>query len=102
MCKLVARLRASLAGGLIVSLVLAMCGCALIDNLSPRATRYNDETADTKSAAILLNVLRAAYSKPLQFSDVTTVSGVSSIGGNAGATTGAAFPTHLNTRSREL
>jgi uncharacterized membrane protein YgcG len=67
-----------------VALVAAgMSGCAVVDHFAPRATDYNYQTGDAKSGIILLNVVRAAYSQPLQFTDVTTVAGTASLGGTA-------------------
>src|SRR4051812_24621815 len=54
---------------------ISACGCAWIDKFGGRATAYNFETSDAKSSTILLNIVRAAYTEPLQFTDVTTVSG---------------------------
>ncbi|MGH6825898.1 hypothetical protein [Methyloceanibacter sp.] len=76
--------------------IILLCGCGIIDHFGPRATHYNDETADAKSAAILLNILRAAYSNPLQFTDVSTVSGQSTANGSLGASSGSFFPIPLN------
>jgi len=81
-----------------VAAVFAMqlCGCGAIDQFSPRAQDYNRASADSKSNQILLNVLRAAYSQPLQFTDVTTVAGTTSINGQLSDS----VPLPLNTVAR--
>ncbi len=56
-------------------LAIGLCGCAIIDQFGGRAATYNAATADAKTTTILLNIVRAAYSEPLQFTDVTTASG---------------------------
>ena len=70
--------------------IVALGGCAAIDGFSSRARDYNTETAETKSGSVLTNILRAAYTEPLQFTDISTVSGQGSI--NAGVTSGVPFP----------
>jgi hypothetical protein len=77
-------------------LATQLCGCGAIDQFSPRAQDYNRATADAKSNQILLNVLRAAYSQPLQFTDVTTVAGTTSINGQLSDS----VPLPLNTAAR--
>jgi hypothetical protein len=67
--------------------------CAIVDQYGSRAVQYNDEAAVTKSSMILLNILRAAHAEPLQFSDMTTVAGTSTLSGTASGT----LPVYLNT-----
>ena len=62
--------------------------CAALDTFSPRADDFNQQTADTKSAAILTNIMRAAYAEPLQFTDISTAQG----SGNLQASTGSTLP----------
>lgn len=83
-------------GCLVVALATQLCGCAAIDQFSPRAQDYNRAAAHAKSNQILLNVLRAAYSLPLQFTDITSVAGTTSINGQLGE----AVPIPLNTAAR--
>ncbi|WP_050419104.1 hypothetical protein [Bradyrhizobium tropiciagri] len=59
--------------------VVLLGGCALVDEFNGRAIQYNDQTSEAKRSTILMNVLRAAYAEPLQFTDVTTVSGLSTV-----------------------
>jgi hypothetical protein len=63
-----------------------LSGCGAVDNFQPRALQYNQEAANTKSNTILLNVLRAAYRLPLQFTEYTTATGQSFLSGQLSAT----------------
>ena len=72
---------------------LVICGCAAVDQFSSRAQDYNHQTADSKGGQILLNVVRSAYSQPLQFTDVSTVAATSSLSGTLGAT--VPFPLNI-------
>jgi hypothetical protein len=67
-------------GKIIIALLLcgASSGCAIIDNVESRATALNSESAETKSATVLTNILRAAYSEPLQFTEIVSYSGQNS------------------------
>ncbi|HEY4848387.1 MAG TPA: hypothetical protein VIH87_11520 [Methylocella sp.] len=53
-------------------------GCAVVDQYGSRAIEYNEQTQTSKSSTILLNILRSAYHEPLQFTDVSTVTGTAS------------------------
>jgi hypothetical protein len=66
--------------------LVAVGGCAVVDQYGARAIEYNEQTAASKSSTILLNILRAAYREPLQFTDVTTVTGTASAQGGVNAT----------------
>jgi hypothetical protein len=74
-----------------------LCGCAAVDQFSPRAQDYNHQTANSKSNQILLNVVRAAYSQPLQFTDVSTVAGTATVSGTLGET--IPFPLNIAART---
>jgi hypothetical protein len=54
-------------------------GCAIVDQYGPRAISYNSEAVEFKSSVILLNIMRAAYREPLQFTDMSTVVGSASV-----------------------
>ena len=60
-------------------------GCAVVDQYSSRAIEYNEQTAASKNSLILLNILRAAYREPLQFTDISTVTGTASAQGSLSA-----------------
>lgn len=65
---------------------LNSAGCSVVDQYGPRAIAYNTEAFDTRSELILTNIMRAAYRQPLQFSEVSSVTGIASAGGTFGAT----------------
>jgi hypothetical protein len=67
-------------------------GCTLVDQFGGRASDYNFQTANARNATILGNIVRAAYSLPLEFTDVTTLAGTAS----AGATMSATVPVPTN------
>jgi hypothetical protein len=72
--------------------LLSAGGCALVDQFGGRASDYNFQTANARNATLLGNVVRAAYSLPLEFTDVTTLAGTAS----AGATMSATVPVPTN------
>jgi hypothetical protein len=72
--------------------LLGAGGCALVDQFGGRASDYNFQTANARNATILGNIVRAAYSLPLEFTDVTTLAGTAS----AGATMSATVPVPTN------
>lgn len=68
---------------------ISIGGCAIVDQYGPRSVTYNQEESSSKSSSILLNILRATYRQPLQFTDMSQVLGSAS----AGATiTGTSIP----------
>jgi hypothetical protein len=60
------------------ALFLGLGACAAVDTFGPRALDYNQEAADSYNSQILLNIIRAAYAEPLQFTDLSTVTGQAS------------------------
>ena len=72
----------------VVAAPLAVAGCSGADSFGPRAMEYNEEAAASKSSQILLNIVRAAYRYPLQFTDLSTVTGQAT----ASVTTGSSLP----------
>ncbi len=102
MCKQLARSRFVLARCLAVLVMSVVCGCGLVDSIGPRSVHYNDEMADSKSGTILLNIIRAAYSMPLQFTDLSQFTAGASVEGSIGAQTGAGIPVPLNALSNML
>lgn len=71
-----------------VALLVSLCACSVVDAFGPRAVDYNQEAADSYSSQVLLNIVRAAYAEPLQFTDLSTVTGQAS----GSATTGTSLP----------
>lgn len=66
-------------------MTLLLPACSTIDHFGPRTSRINVETADSRSKTILENVVRSAYAQPLQFSDVSTVTGQGTVSGSLAA-----------------
>jgi hypothetical protein len=60
-----------------IVLPLLIGGC-VADLFGERATSYNQEAAANKDRTILTNIVRASLGRPLQFTDITTVSGTAS------------------------
>ncbi len=60
-------------------------GCTVVDQYGSRAIEYNQQTGNASNSLILLNILRAAYREPMQFTDVTTVTGTALAQGGLGA-----------------
>jgi hypothetical protein len=65
---------------------LALTACGVVDQFSSRAMTYNDQAETIKEQQFLVNIMRAAYREPLQFSDFSQVTGQASISGTAGFT----------------
>ncbi len=64
-----------------------LAGCAIVDQYGPRAVTYNEEASSSKSSGILLNIMRAAYREPLQFTDMSTVTGTATASATVTGTT---------------
>lgn len=64
---------------------LAMVGCAAVDGtLSPRAYDINQGTQNLRESGILLNIVRASRSEPLNFVALSRYTGTGSLGVNEG------------------
>ena len=67
-------------------LCLTVGGCTLVDSsLSPRALDINQGTQNVRESGILLNIVRASRSEPLNFVALSRYTGTGSLGVNAGA-----------------
>jgi hypothetical protein len=73
-------------------LTILLAGCAVVDQYGPRAVTYNEQESSSKSSSILLNVLRATYRQPLQFTDLTQVLGSASV---SASVTGTSIPVRV-------
>jgi hypothetical protein len=71
-------------GALAIAVLAMLAGCGLADHLSGHSVEYNVQAATVKNQTLLINVLRAAYRQPLQFTDLSTISGSVSVSGSAG------------------
>ena len=84
--------------GLVAAMGLILLGgCAIVDQYGSRAIEYNEQTAASKSSTILLNIMRAAYREPLQFTDLSTVTGLASVQGTMNTSIPARIGGHFTT-----
>ena len=63
-----------------------LSGCAAVDSFGSRALNYNRQAAGIQEQELLLNVMRAAYRAPLQFTAFTQITGQAGISGTAAFT----------------
>jgi hypothetical protein len=61
--------------GGVIGAAIGLSACALVDQFGDRAVDYNLQAESTNNVGILLNVMRSAYRRPLQFSTVTQANG---------------------------
>lgn len=73
--------------GLVMAVCVTLAGCASVQPTNRAAVAYNRDFAKARDETILLNVLRASASQPLQFSTISNVSG----GVHTGITLGVPF-----------
>jgi hypothetical protein len=64
--------------GPIILLATSLSSCAIVDNFAHRSVDYNLQAENSKNQNLLLNVVRAAYRRPLQFTELMTVTGQAS------------------------
>lgn len=74
----------SVRHGLTACIAAILSGCAAVDAFAPAAIDYNLQAEQVRDQTILLNIIRAAYRKPMQFSDFTTVTGLTTASVTAG------------------
>jgi hypothetical protein len=67
-------------------LTALLAGCGYADQLAGHSVEYNEQAATIKNQTLLINILRAAYRRPLQFTDLSTISGQVSVSGTAALT----------------
>lgn len=58
---------------IVAAALLSACGTA--DQLAGHSLEYNSQAKLIKNRTLLINIVRAAYRKPLQFTDLTTING---------------------------
>ncbi len=76
--------RAMLRCGVVLAAVW-LSSCAVADQFAPRAVAYNIEAENARDQTLLLNIIRAAYRKPMQFSDLVSVTGTATATGTVGS-----------------
>lgn len=72
-----------------VALGTQLASCALTDTFSDRVTEYNKQTGESRRTAVLTNIIRSAHTMPLQFAELSTITGQSS--GEAGLSSSLPF-----------
>lgn len=65
-------------------LLLGAAACAPTQDFASRAINYNRQAERTKDSDILLNIIRAAFRKPLQFTQLQSITGQDSASATAG------------------
>jgi hypothetical protein len=69
----------------------ALLGCSVVDQYSGRAIVYNLEAEQAQDQALLLNIIRASLFRPMQFTTVSSITGVA----NASAGAQYTLPTNV-------
>jgi hypothetical protein len=64
--------------------VAMLASCTTIDKFSQHSVEYNLQAETIKNQNLLLNIVRAAYRKPMQFTDLSTITGQVSLSGTVG------------------
>ncbi|MFL6797309.1 MAG: hypothetical protein ACJ8F3_07845 [Xanthobacteraceae bacterium] len=78
---MIGRASALLCGALFLG---ALAACSAVDNaMDPRYDDINRTTAKARNESILLNIVRASHSAPLNFVAFSRVTGLTSVSGNA-------------------
>jgi hypothetical protein len=65
-------------------LAAALSACGLADQFADHSLEYNAQAEIIKNQNVLVNVVRAAYRRPLQFTDLTSITAQLSVAGSAG------------------
>jgi hypothetical protein len=99
----VVALKRGIATG-VLSLIITtgLLGCAIVDQYSGRALSYNLEAEDALGQGLLLNIVRGALRRPMQFTSVQSITGTASASGSGSLTIpigagGAAYKTGVLT-----
>src|SRR5580704_4595818 len=64
--------------------VAELVSCTAVDKFSQHSVEYNLQAETIKNQNLLLNVVRAAYRRPMQFTDLSTITGQVSLSGTVG------------------
>jgi hypothetical protein len=68
-----------------IFLLCLVGSCTSIDQFADRIVDFNVETEKARTRVLMLNILRSAYRKPLQFTDVSSITGQATISGSISA-----------------
>ena len=75
------RWRGGVSAWLLIAACVGLSGCAIVDQYSGRAIVYNLEAEQAQDQALLLNIVRAYLRRPMQFTTVSSITGVASVSG---------------------
>jgi hypothetical protein len=67
-------------------MVTVMSSCSIADRFADHSVEYNLQAETIKNQNLLNNIIRSAYRKPLQFTDITAITGQVSVSGTAAFT----------------
>ena len=62
----------------------SLSACSVADQLAGHSLEYNIQAERVKNQNLLVNIVRAAYRRPLQFTDLTTITGQTGIQATGG------------------
>jgi hypothetical protein len=62
-----------------VPVVAVLAGCIVADRFAGQSVEYNMQTETIKNQNLLNNIIRFAYRRPLQFTDLSTITGQVSV-----------------------
>ncbi|MGD0432578.1 MAG: hypothetical protein ABSA58_15960 [Acetobacteraceae bacterium] len=85
LCEFFAGCRGGTLRNIAMLATVLLSACTLADQFGSRAVNYNIQAENARDQGLLLNIIRAAYRKPMQFSDVTTASGTATATGTIGS-----------------
>jgi hypothetical protein len=64
-------------------MVPLMSSCSIVDRFADHSLEYNLQAETMKNQNLLNNIIRSAYRKPLQFTEITVITGQVSVSGTA-------------------
>src|SRR5215471_10788380 len=75
-------------GSYFAAIIMAsiVSSCGVVDRFSDHSVEYNTQAEAIKNQNLLNNIIRSAYRKPLQFTDLSTITGQVSVSGTAAFT----------------
>ena len=71
------KMNSPIAKILALSTIGFLSGCALVDEIGDRAVTYNRQSLEAQNAGLFLNIVRASFRQPMQFTAITSVAGTS-------------------------
>src|SRR5882724_8474309 len=62
-----------------ITISVLATACVQLDHFSGQATEFNVQVADAQNKTLLLNIVRAANRLPMHFTELSTLSGTSTV-----------------------